>query len=54
MEDPATLTTAEIYMHAFERTAIITALHPPKVLERFFDDAFGKFFPSYQQSSSKY
>ena len=54
MEDPATLTTAEIYMHAFERTAISTALHPPKVLEQFFDDAFGKFFPSYQQSSTKY
>ena len=46
MEDPATLTTAEIYMHAFERTAISTALHPPKVLKRFFDDAFGKIFPS--------
>ena len=29
-EGPASSTTAEIYMHAYERTAITTALHPPK------------------------
>ena len=38
MECPASSTTAEIYMQAYERTAITTALHPPKVWERFVDD----------------
>ena len=38
MEDPTSSTAAEIYMHAYERTAITTALHPPKVWERFVDD----------------
>ena len=38
MGDPASSTTAEIYMQAYERTAITTALHPPKVWERFVDD----------------
>ena len=33
LEDPASSTTAEIYMQAHERTAISTALHPPKVWE---------------------
>ena len=33
--DPASSTTAETYMQAYERTAITTALHPPKVSERF-------------------
>ena len=35
-----TSTTAEIYMQAYERTAITTALHPPKVWERFVDDVY--------------
>ena len=30
---PASSTTAEIYMLAYERTAIYTALHPPNVWE---------------------
>ena len=30
MGDQASSTTAEIYMQAYERTAITTALHPPK------------------------
>ena len=35
MRGPASSTTAEIYMQAQECTAISTALHPPKVWERF-------------------
>ena len=30
---PASSTTTEIYMQAYEHTAITTALHPPKVWE---------------------
>ena len=40
MGGPASSTTAEIYVQAHERTAISTALHPPKVLERFVDDIY--------------
>ena len=40
MGDPASSTTVEIYMQAYERTAITTALHPPKVWERFVDDVY--------------
>ena len=40
MGDPASSTTAEIYMQAYECTAITTALHPPKVWERFVDDVY--------------
>ena len=40
MGGPSSLTTAEIYMHAYECTAITTALHPPKVWERFADDVY--------------
>ena len=40
MEDPASSPTAKIYMQACERTAITTALHPPKVGERFVDDVY--------------
>ena len=40
MGGPASLTTAEIHMQAYERTAITTALHPPKVWERFVDDVY--------------
>ena len=34
MGSPASSTTAEIYIQAYERTVITTALHPPKVWER--------------------
>ena len=37
---PASSTTAEIYMQSHESTAIYTALHPPKVWERFADDVY--------------
>ena len=40
MGGPASSTTAEIYMQAYERTAITMALHPPKVWERFVDDVY--------------
>ena len=40
MGDPASSTTAKIYMQAYERTAITTALYPPKVWERFTDDVY--------------
>ena len=60
MRGPASSTTAEIYMQAYECTLITMALHPPKVWERFVDvysilkcTHFEKLFPSYQQSSSK-
>ena len=38
MGGPASSTTAKIYMQAYEHTVITTALHPPKVWERFVDD----------------
>ena len=37
MGDPASSTTAEIYIQAHEHTAISTALHPLRVWEQFFD-----------------
>ena len=40
MGDPASSTTAEIFMQGYERTAITTALHLPKVWERFVDDVY--------------
>ena len=40
MGGPASSITAEIYMQAYERTAITAALHPPKVWERFVDDLY--------------
>ena len=40
MEGPASSSTAEIYMQAYERPDITTALHPPKVRERFVDDLY--------------
>ena len=40
MGGPASSTTAEIYMQVYERTAITTALHPPKVWQRFVDDVY--------------
>ena len=40
MRGPASSTTAEIYIQPYERTARTTALHTPKVWERFVDDVF--------------
>ena len=40
MGGPASSTTAEIYMQAYECTAITTALHLPKVWEQFVDDIY--------------
>ena len=40
MGGPASSTTTEIYMKAYKRTAIITALHPPKVWEQFVDNVY--------------
>ena len=40
MRGPASSTTAEIYMQAYERTAITTALLLPKVWERFVNDVY--------------
>ena len=40
MGDPASSTTGEMYMQAYERTAITTSVHPPKVWERFVDDVY--------------
>ena len=40
MGSPASSTTAEIYMQAYECTAITTALHPPKVWERLVDNVY--------------
>ena len=37
---PASSTTAEHFMQAYERTAITTALHPSKVWERIVDDVY--------------
>ena len=57
---PAPLTATEIYMQAYECTAITMALHPPKVWEQFVDDVYSILKRTYlenfhhQQSSSKY
>ena len=40
MGGPAPSTTTESYMQAHERTAMTTALHPPKVWKRFVDDVY--------------
>ena len=40
---PASSTTAEIYMQAYEHTATTMALHPPKVWEQFVDDVYSIF-----------
>ena len=59
MGDPPS--SAEIYMQAYERTSKFTALHLPKICERFVDDVYSILkrthlgnFLLYQQSSSKY
>ena len=56
MERLVSLTTADIYIVAYEKTAISMALHPPKFREQFVDDVHSNlksthleyFFPSYQ------
>ena len=40
MGGPTSSTIAKIYMQSYERTAITTALHIPKVWERFVDDVY--------------
>ena len=40
MRGPASSTTPEINMQAYERTAVTTAMRPPKVWERFVDDVY--------------
>ena len=40
MGGAASSTTEEIYLQTYERTAITTTLHPPKVWERFADDVY--------------
>ena len=54
MGGPASSTTAEIYMQAYERTAITTALHPPKVWERFINDVYSIFKRTYLDKSFQY
>ena len=53
MGGAASTTTAESYMQAYERTAIITALHPSKFWERFVDEVYS-IRKRTQTSSSKY
>ena len=50
MRDPASSTTAETYMQASERTAITTALHPPKVWQRFVDDVYSILKPTHLEN----
>ena len=40
MGGPASLIAAEIHMQANERTAISTALHPPKFWKQFLDGVY--------------
>ena len=43
MGGPASSTTGEIYMQAYEHTAITTALYPPKAWERYVDEVYSIF-----------
>ena len=52
MGGPASSTTAEIYMQAYERTAITTTLYPPKVWERFVDDFYSILKRTYLETFS--
>ena len=54
MGGSASSTTAEIYMQTYERTAITTALHPPKVWERFINDVYSIFKRTYLDKSFQY
>ena len=40
MGGPTSSTKAEINIQAHERTALSTALHPPKIWEQFVDDIY--------------
>ena len=40
MGGPASSTTVDSFMQAYQCIAITTALHPPKVWERFVDDVY--------------
>ena len=40
MEKAASLTLAEIYIHAHEQTAIPMALHLPNIWELYFNDIY--------------
>ena len=40
MRNAASSNTAEIYMQTHECNAISTALHPPKIWDRFVDDVY--------------
>ena len=40
MGGPASSTTTDICMEAYEHTAITTTGHPPKVWERFVDEVY--------------
>ena len=52
MGDPASSTTAEIYMRAYEHTIITPVLHPPKFWERFVDDVFSILKRTYLENLS--
>ena len=48
--DPASSTTAEIYMQVHERTLITTALHSPKVWERFAHKVYSIYKRTYLEN----
>ena len=50
MGDQASSTTVEIYMQASKRTAVTTALHPPKVWEQFVDNVYSILKHSYLEN----
>ena len=52
MGRPASSTTAEMYMQAYESTAITTSLHPPKVSEWFVDDVYSILKRTYLENVS--
>ena len=50
MGEPASFTTAEIYIQAHEQTARSTALHPPKVWKLFVDDVYSIFKQTHSEN----
>ena len=61
MGRPASSIAAKIHIQAIERTAISTALHPPKFWKQFLDGVYpilkhtlGILFSSHQQFLSKH